>query len=144
MVASFFLLQFAGAVRAAGSFQRDLAEAVGAFLGGGGSGSSRLLADAHQLVHATDQAEQHEGGDDEVDHRGQEGRSRQTPGPGHTLADLARGAGHDQVQQRVNEIGRQGSHNAGERAANDNADGHIQHIAAQSKLFEILKELFHG
>ena len=59
--------QLARAVGALGGAQGDLAQAVGALLGGGRLGSLRLLANGGELVHALDDHEQHESGDDEVD-----------------------------------------------------------------------------
>ena len=138
--------QLAGAVGALGRTDRDLAQAVGALLGGGSLGSLGLLAQLGNLVHHLDDREQHERRDDEVDDGGQEVSASQTNLPlggtvRHEAPALAPG-GH-KGQQRLDEVVGHAIDNAGERAADDHADSHVDHIAAQCKLLELSKELLH-
>ena len=60
-----------------------------------------------------------------------------------TIAKVAE-VSEEQVQQWIDEVLGQAGDNAGEGTANDDTNGHVQHIAAKCKLFELLQEFFHG
>ena len=138
------ILQIAGAVSALGRFDRDLAAAVGALLGGGSSGSFFLLLQVHQLVDTLQDNEEDESSDDEGNDRGQEGGQSAANSPGFAAVSQGSGAaGEDQAQQGVQDITGQVGHDRGESAANDDTNGHIQHIATGNEFFEFFQKLFH-
>ena len=140
----FVLLQVRRAVRALGGFDRDLAQAEGALLGGGRLGGLGLLADGGQLVEYLDDDEQHQRGDDEVDDRAHKVGRRQAPGPlGLADEDLLGLGAHDPGQQGLDEIVGHAVDDRGERTADDHADGQVDHVAAQGKLLEFSDELLH-
>ena len=130
-------LELRSAVGAADSLDRDLALAVGAFLGGG------LLRLFHGLlvqhIDGLDGHEQHEGHDEEVDDRVDE------------FADLDAGtaqADHDireicleeQADQRVDDVIHQSRDDGRERTADDDTDCHIHDVSAHDKLFKLVDE----
>ena len=91
-----FLIQFRGAVRAARRLNRNLAQAIGAFLRRRRGRRSGLLPDAHQRVNPLQQHKQHQRRDEEIHHRRQERRKRRAERPCHTVGNVAGAAGENQ------------------------------------------------
>ena len=53
-------------------------------------------------------------------------------------------AAGDEDDQRVDDVGAQRRDNGGERAADNDADGHVHHVSALDKLAELLNKVAHG
>ena len=138
LTAHFRFLKHTGAVRAAGGGNGDLALAVGALLRGRGGGGGGLFADAEQLVHALEQEEEYERGDEKV----QYGAAEVAGKLGDVRAGVLRRAG-DGADDGVDEIVRQRGDDAGEGAAYQHADGHVHDVAAQGEGLEFIKQFFH-
>jgi len=163
---SLLLGQLAGAMGAAGSLDGDLTAAEGAFLGGGSSGGGRsggLFSSLLGLVDRFDEEEDAQSDEEEINDGLDESAVIQGGAAGfHSLLDggeafssdtvgvlddgehagNAAGTG-DQADERHDHISDQRGNDLAEGTADDNADGHIQHVALHSKLFEFLNELFH-
>ena len=124
------------------SFDRNLAAAERADLGGRLCGGFRLFAERSQLIDRFEQTEQHERHDQKVDDRGDECTVAQL----HT-ADIqherAQVGAPGRTEDRVDDIFGQRGDDAGERTADDNTDRHVHHVAAQREGFEFFDKLFH-
>ena len=57
--------------------------------------------------------------------------------------DLAHAAAADGLDQRVDDVVGEGRDDSGERAADDDADGHVHDVAAVDELLELLEQLLH-
>lgn len=53
-------------------------------------------------------------------------------------------AARDELDERVDDVVGQRRDDGRERCADDDADGHIDHVAAVDELFELGQEAFHG
>ena len=140
------LFDLAGAVRAAGSVDVDLAEAVGALLGGG-SGRlllGRLFGGGSRLVHRLDDAEQYNRHQQEVDHGGNEvavGDRCFSDGNGQ-MGEIKPAGDH--AEKRHDNVIDEGIDDALESTADDHADGQIHHVALADEFFELRDKLFHS
>ena len=151
----FGLFQHRRAVRAAGRVVGNLALAERADALGLGRSGFRLLVD---LVHRADDEEHAERGQDEVDDvldeqavvdRADAGRRGRLGG--NVAAAVERDeqaaevdAAGQHADQRHEDVVDQRRGDRAERRADDDADGHVDHIAAHGERLEILEEFFHG
>ena len=58
--------------------------------------------------------------------------------------DIGAVAPGDEFDERVDDVVGQRRDDGGERRADDDADGHVDHVAAVDELFELGQEAFHG
>ena len=126
------VLQFAGAVRAAGSLDADLALAEGAHLGGGFRGSFFLLLQVLGLVGSLHDDEEHQGGKQEFNNHSREGDQRSGPG-GSAVFDLGQA-----LNNRVQEDFHNRGNNLAKGAAQDNGDSQVDNIAFERKCFKLV------
>ena len=136
-------------MRAAGGIDVDLAEAVGALLGCGSSGSfrSRLLHQILGLVDRLDNREEHKSHQQEVDNSGNEVAVGELSSV-FTRAECDCPMGEiqtaeDGAENRHDDVVDEGVDNALECAADDNADCQIHHIAFADERFELGNKAFH-
>ena len=129
-------------MRATGCIQGDFAFAIRTNFGGGSLRCFRLFAQRHQLVEPAQEQEDDECHQDKVDDRGQKRAVFNL-----YTADVPNPCGKiflcNQTEQRGNDVTDQRTDDGLKRAADDNANGKVNHIAPQSKFFEFGKKFFH-
>lgn len=106
----------------------------------GASGSGIvLLAHAPHLVHALDKAEHDEGDDEEVDAGTDERPEVDSRSWNDQTPDLGIST-RDEVNERLDDVRSQRRNDCRQRTANDDADGHVHHVALVDELLELLEE----
>ena len=132
------VFDLAGAVRAAGRLDVDLALAEGADLGGGFRGRFLfLLLQALRLVGGLHDREQDQRGQQELnDHRG---KLDQRSGPGRSAGFNRGQARDDRVQEDLHHSG----DDLTEGSAQNDGDRQIQDVTLHCKLFELFQQFLH-
>ena len=117
---------------ATGCLDGNVTLAEGALFGGGSCGSGLLFANIQQSVDALQNQEQNEGGQNEVQDRGNKCGCAGGEGLGPGLPF----PGENGVQKGLDKVCGQGGYDGGKGAADDDTDCHIQHVSAQGKFFK--------
>ena len=132
-------------MRAAGSLDGDFRFAEGADFGSGSRGDF-LFFFKMELIHGLDDQKEDQSHQQEVDHSSDKGAVGEHSGifsfsNGDGKGGKIHAAG-DNADQRVENVVNQRVYDGGKRAADDDADGHVYHVATRDKLFEFFDD-FH-
>ena len=97
-----------------------------------------------RLVERLDDREDDRSDDEEVDDGSEELSEVDLRARDDEPADLADVATGDELDEWVDDVFRERGDDGSERAADDDADGHVHDVAATDELLELFDELLHG
>ena len=115
-------------------------------LGGGflGGGAGQLVANLLCLVKRLDDGKDNGRHNQKVDARADERAKVDIGTRYHQPRDLGGAAAGDDGDERVDDVVGKRGHDGSERAANDDADGHVHHVAAIDEFLEFVEQCLHG